>query len=136
MSAIQRAGISKQALADRVGKRWGTINNWTRGATEPSAKDIRRIAEATGVTVDELLGIADGQEPTFPAWEEFVGSSMWQELTEDQQRTLAGIPWRGSEPTLESYVIAAAAVKAARPKPPDSNGPTEASGISDDSSDE
>lgn len=116
LSAVKRAGITKQALADRVGKRWGTVNNWCKGSTEPGAQDIRRIAEATGVTVEELLGIADGQTPSFPAWEEFTRSAVWETLSDDQRRTLAGIPWRGCEPTLESYLVAAAAVRSATPR--------------------
>jgi transcriptional regulator with XRE-family HTH domain len=118
VAALQRAGIGKTALAQRIDRGYQTVNNWTKNKTVPSAEDVRKIAEATGVNVEELLGIAAGQEPTFPAWLEFVKLDMVAALTVEERRTLAGIPWFGHEPTIESYLMALAAVKAAKRGPP------------------
>lgn len=114
LAAAQRAGVSKSALGERVGRDYQTINNWTKGKTNPNADDIRRVSEVTGVTLEELLGVASGQEPDTDEWRAFCDLEIAKTLTADERRTLSGIPWIGLTPTVESYLMALAAVRAAK----------------------
>lgn len=49
-------GLSQGDLAERIGVQNYTIGNWERGRAEPSAELIVKLADALGVTADELLG--------------------------------------------------------------------------------
>lgn len=48
--------MSSSQLARRVGVSKNTVTSWTRGVHEPSAGHVRRIADAIGISVGELLG--------------------------------------------------------------------------------
>lgn len=51
-----RAGLSQEALARVMGLSRMTIANWEKGKTEPSASQIKVLADIFGVTTDQLLG--------------------------------------------------------------------------------
>lgn len=51
-----RAGLSQEALARVMGLSRMTIANWERGKTEPSASQVKLLADIFGVTTDQLLG--------------------------------------------------------------------------------
>lgn len=116
---MQYAGLRKAHLAERVGVTWGTVNNWTRDEVVPGGDNLRRIAEVTGVTLDELLGVATGQEPPFPAWKRFLDQleSEGIEMSADQRRALASIAWPpGEEPTVASYQAMLAGLRTTKPR--------------------
>jgi transcriptional regulator with XRE-family HTH domain len=87
---------------------------WRKGLATPSGANLRRIAEVTGVTPEQLLGIYDGFEPPFAAWLEFKRLPAFQALGEKQRRFLAVLPWPpGVEPTVAGYLMAAQAFQMA-----------------------
>lgn len=48
--ARQAAELTQQEVADAVGVVVMTVSRWCRGATEPSADDIAKLADALGVS--------------------------------------------------------------------------------------
>ena len=50
-----KAGLSQEALARVMGLSRMTIANWEKGKTEPSASQIKVLADIFGVTTDQLL---------------------------------------------------------------------------------
>lgn len=113
-------GWSQTDLANRVwpGRqkpRYRTVHRWETEGVVPSTPLLRRLAEVFGVTIEELLGVASGQEPPFAAWKAFTESARGQRMTEEQRRTLAGIPWIGMEPTVEAYAVLLSGLELARP---------------------
>ncbi|MCM1289530.1 MAG: helix-turn-helix domain-containing protein [Corallococcus sp.] len=52
----QDLGISQGDLAKKIGVQNYTIGNWERDRSEPSVELIVKLADALGVTADELLG--------------------------------------------------------------------------------
>lgn len=49
-------GISQGDLASRINVQNYTIGNWERDRAEPNVESIVKLADALGVTTDELLG--------------------------------------------------------------------------------
>lgn len=45
------------ALADKVGVKKDTVSRWELGHTKPNPEQLKRLAEALGVSVEELLGV-------------------------------------------------------------------------------
>lgn len=56
-----RASLTQQDVAERVGVDTGTVSRWERGLIHPHAGQRRRLADALGVTVDDL-----GLQPAVP----------------------------------------------------------------------
>jgi transcriptional regulator with XRE-family HTH domain len=50
------AGLTQQALADRLGVHQPLIVRWERGQTSPGVHWLPRIAEALGCEVGRLIG--------------------------------------------------------------------------------
>jgi transcriptional regulator with XRE-family HTH domain len=48
-------GWSQAYLAGRLFMNPAQLNRWERGATSPSAKNLRRLSEALGCTIDSLI---------------------------------------------------------------------------------
>jgi len=48
-------GVTQQAVADAVGVTVRTIISWEQGARVPGGDKIARLAQALGVSADELL---------------------------------------------------------------------------------
>lgn len=57
-----RAGLSQEALARVMGISRMTIANWEQGKTEPSASQVKLLADIFGVTTDQLLGRKDSAD--------------------------------------------------------------------------
>lgn len=56
------AGLTQLELAVRVGVTPSAVYNWERGKNEPSATNLRDIAQALGVDMDEIdLGVWDAK---------------------------------------------------------------------------
>lgn len=51
-------GWSQETLASRAGMTRGSIGNYVNGRTIPNVVDAWRLADALGVTLDELVGRA------------------------------------------------------------------------------
>lgn len=54
--AIDRSGLERKELGRRIGVTPEAIGNWLKGRRAPDAETLPRLAEALGVTTDELLG--------------------------------------------------------------------------------
>ena len=51
-------GITQEQLAAILGVTQGTVAQWETGRSHPSFDKLPKVAEALGVTVDELIGKA------------------------------------------------------------------------------
>lgn len=51
-----KEGMSREDLARRMNVSYMTVRNWERGNTEPSATQIKALADLFGVSTDYLLG--------------------------------------------------------------------------------
>jgi transcriptional regulator with XRE-family HTH domain len=111
-AALLRAGVSQAELARRIGKSAPNVNRWARGSKEPEPGSLVLIAGALGVTVDELLGVAEGQEPPFAAWREFLATPEGASITAAESRALRTIAWQpGHEPTVAGYLMMLAGLR-------------------------
>ena len=54
----EAAGLTQQQLADQVGVDQSNIAFWERWGKAPRGEVLPKMAQALGVTVDELLGVA------------------------------------------------------------------------------
>lgn len=112
--AIDRHAESKSAFARAVGKQYRLVHAWTSDEKAPDADSLRRIAEVLPVTLEELLGVATGQEPAFEAWATFLTTTQGRSLSDGERRALQSIYWPpGKVPSVTSYQIALAALRAA-----------------------
>lgn len=50
-------GMSQEELAKMIGVTQGAVSQWEKGLTHPGFKVIPKLANALGVTSDELFGI-------------------------------------------------------------------------------
>lgn len=75
------------------------------------------IAEVCGVTLEEIMGVADGQAPPFEAWARFLDTPTGRELSDAHRRTLAAMPWPpGMQPTVAAYLMAAESLRLLEPR--------------------
>ena len=54
--ARQLKGITQEQLAKMLGITQGAVAQWENGMTHPSFDMLPKVAEALGMTVDELIG--------------------------------------------------------------------------------
>ena len=113
-NARLRKKLSKAELSRRLGlKTWHMLHWWESDKHKPGEKNIRLLATELDVTADELLGLAEGQEPDYAAWRAFKETPSYAELSEGQRRSLRIFDWpAGFQPTLESYRWLVEALKA------------------------
>lgn len=115
--ACRLAGVSTTDLAKTAGVTWAAAKRWRKGTATPKANHLGVIAGVCGVTVEELLGVMDGQDPPFAAWDEFVAQVARDgvPLSSDERRALQSILWPdGTEPTVTTYQMARAMLATAR----------------------
>jgi transcriptional regulator with XRE-family HTH domain len=63
----QAAGLTQAQLADRVGLSLGAVRNWEQDRRVPLFDAAIRAAQAMGVSLDVLAGLAEPQaKPTKP----------------------------------------------------------------------
>jgi transcriptional regulator with XRE-family HTH domain len=111
-AAMRRAKVSQAELARRIGVRPEEISKWRRGPGKPRADTLRLLAAELRVTVDELLGVAAGQDPPFPAWADFLSTPEAASLDDGERRALQSLAWPpGREPTLAGYLMTLAALR-------------------------
>lgn len=113
VSALAKArGLSKSELARRLKTSYRMVHKWTSGAQLPERESLLKLAGVLGVTIEELLGVAAGQDPPFEAWGEFLASDQGVTITPDERRALQVIPWPpGQEPTITGYLMMLAALR-------------------------
>lgn len=115
--ALVRQGMSKAELARATGMSWQSIHQITDHGVIPKLPNLEKIATVLSVTVEELMGIAAGQEPDLQAWAQFKDTTEYQSATAEERRAVSAIMWpSGREPTLTSYLLALQAVRAAAQK--------------------
>lgn len=114
-AAMERAGVDTTELAQRCGVRWQTAQYWEIGRSTPSAGSLRRIAKALGMTLDELLGVAAGQDPPFEGWRAFLQTPQGQTVTAEERKQLQSMYWpTGVEPGPDTYLFLLSAIRTAR----------------------
>lgn len=57
-----QAGLTMQQLADKINVRYLSIYRWETGKRSPALVHVVAIAEALGMSLPELLGLADEEE--------------------------------------------------------------------------
>lgn len=62
---LENRKIEQKELADYLGTNKQTITDWKRGKTKSYNKNIDKIAEFFGVSVDYLLGLTDSVNNSF-----------------------------------------------------------------------
>lgn len=99
--ARQRAGLSQNDLADKLGISRNVIAQWERSAVSLKAEQLLALADKLGVTVDALLGREPAKRGTGPvgrARQVFERVSQLPRAT--QQRILANV-----EDALTAYEV-------------------------------
>lgn len=61
---LKRRGVATKALARQAGVSAPTIRKWRRGSTYPQIDNARAVAEALGLTLDELADLIVGEPST------------------------------------------------------------------------
>lgn len=119
---LEAMNMDATEAARRAGmKRPGTIYEWISGRTpQPRSESLAKLAEVLGMTVDELLGIAEGQEPPFEEWKAFLAELAKRNdvLSDGEWRALAGFAWPAdTKPTVIGYEMLLTVVrKATQPR--------------------
>lgn len=54
-----RAGLSKLALAEKIGVSYGTLKNWMKGKGEIPASKLIAMSELFKCSTDYLLGLSE-----------------------------------------------------------------------------
>ena len=60
----KKKGVSQRAAAEGIGIQNAQLSGYERGANEPSAAMLARLAEYYGVTTDYLCGLSDNPQGT------------------------------------------------------------------------
>lgn len=114
-----KKGVTTQQLATAAGVTWAAAKRWRqpkeKGGAEPSGENLGAIAKVLEVTVEEILQVYDGHEPTFGTWQAFKATDAYARLTPEQRKRIAAHWWaEDEEPTLASWLAMAEAHLAAR----------------------
>lgn len=106
--AYRNAGFNGHSFSQRIGVAYKTVHSWKQpDGNNPSRENLKKAAEATGYSVDEIMG-TKAEEPPYPAWQQFLtwlksapDRSRLEPWMLDEIRRFRGRP--GREPNLESY---------------------------------
>ena len=81
------AGMTQEELAQRIGLKKQNISRYENSRVEPNIRTAKRIAEALGVSLDEMaVGVTVSEAPISSELEQFSSAAI---LTEDEQELLA-----------------------------------------------
>ena len=61
----EHLGVTKQAMADRLGLSWDGLNNKLTGKYEFDLDEIVAIADWWGINIDDLIGRTVPEAPVF-----------------------------------------------------------------------
>jgi transcriptional regulator with XRE-family HTH domain len=111
-AARERRGLSKSDLGRAIGKNYRMVQKWETGEVLPERDSIRLVAQVLAVTIEELLGVGEGQDPPFAAWAEFLATPEGAAMTPGERRMMQSLAWPpGREPTLAGYLMMLAALR-------------------------
>ena len=93
-SARESRELSQGALAERAGLQPSAVSHFETGTRKPSFDNLRRLADALGVSTDYLLGRTDAMTGSGASADQlhrhYSGlSAEYQEVAEDLLRVLA-----------------------------------------------
>lgn len=54
-AARVNAGMNQQEFADEIGVSKSTIFNWEQGVSEPTASQLRKVSEVSGIPMDYIF---------------------------------------------------------------------------------
>jgi len=60
----QKMGLRQDDVARIVGVERSTVANWERGAKQPSLETLVKLSQLFGVSLDELVGVAEAAGPS------------------------------------------------------------------------
>jgi hypothetical protein len=88
-------------LAEAIGaKRWQTVQFWIDGENAPRMPYAQQVADALGMTLNELMGMAPAPNP--PGWEEFIATDLGRSLTPAESLELRAVRWPHGPPNAET----------------------------------
>lgn len=85
--ARQIKGLSQAELAKRAGFQPSAISHFETGARSPSFENLRRLADALGVSIDFLLGRQTGDSAAGPLAQKLFRN--FEKMTPTDQETIA-----------------------------------------------
>ena len=77
-----KSGLSKVALAERIGVTPTTIGNWSKMDSMPTLAVVERICEVTGVTIQQFFSGMRGENEVTPE-DKFLDE--WRMLTQTEK---------------------------------------------------
>lgn len=81
------AGMTQEELAQRIGLKKQNISRYENSRVEPNIRTAKRIAEALGVSLEEMaVGVTVSETPFSSELDQFSSAAI---LTEDEQELLA-----------------------------------------------
>ena len=81
------AGMTQEELAQKIGLKKQNISRYENSHVEPNIRTAKRIAEALGVSLEEMaVGVTVSETPISSELEQFSSAAI---LTEDEQELLA-----------------------------------------------
>ncbi len=87
---LRRAkGLSQEELAGFLGVSRQSVSLWEQGETNPTVENIYAMAEALGVSFDELMATPSEAEPAPAAERETVHARSFDEVMTDGRETVA-----------------------------------------------
>ena len=87
----KQAGMKQKDLAAAIGVASTTVTGYEKGYREPNAIMIIKIAQALGVTGDDLLGIDIKEKPSADNSEELLDAEIIERLTSLTEEELARV---------------------------------------------
>ena len=55
--ARKRAGLTQKSVAQKLGKTQGAVSNWEKGRWTPTIKDVWKLAQLYGCSMDDLINV-------------------------------------------------------------------------------
>lgn len=87
---LQEHGLRQAELCRMTGIPTSLMSNYVKGKASPTLPNAQAIADAFGVTLDELVGRVAKSEVMCETQDEEVLLKMFRELDEEDRRTIVG----------------------------------------------
>ena len=87
----KQAGMKQKDLAAAIGVASTTVTGYEKGYRKPDAIMISKIAQALGVTGDDLLGLEIKEKPSAEISEELLDAEIIERLTSLTEDELAKV---------------------------------------------